>query len=75
MNSASEKSCTDETRVACIRKVKVKDLPEELQRMNRRYEALYMLTSEEGDGFALARSREAAFSLARRNAFNPVSVH
>ena len=75
MNSESGKAGFDGDAVACIRKVSVKDLPEELQRMNPGRDSLYMLTSEDGDGLALARSREAAFALARRNAFNPVSVH
>ena len=75
MNSEPENKNFEGDMIACIRKVRVKDLPEELQRMNRGRDSLYMLTSEDGDGLALARSREAAFSLARRNAYSPMSVH
>ena len=60
-----------------VRKVDVTDLPKAVQDEARDggLEALYALHRSNGEQVALVGDRRLAFSLARQNDLNPVSVH
>ena len=60
-----------------IRKVLVADLPDDVQREAREggLDELYALHRSDGEQVALVGDRRLAFSLARQNDLNPVSVH
>lgn len=65
----------DENRIVYVRKVAVKDLPEELRAQAGGLESLYAVHSADGEQLALVRDRALAFVLARQNDFAPVTVH
>lgn len=65
------------TGLVYVRKVMVEDLPEAVQEEARQggLEELYALHRADGEQVALVGDRGLAFSLARQNDLNPVSVH
>lgn len=60
-----------------VRKVAVEDLPDRLKDEAREggLEELYALHRADGEQVALVGDRRLAFSLARQNDLDPVSVH
>lgn len=60
-----------------VRKVAVADLPKAVQREAEQggLEELYALHRADGEQVALVGDRRLAFTLARQNDLNPVSVH
>ncbi len=66
----------DENRIVYVRKVAVKDLPQEVRDEAGGLETLYAV-HRAGDGvqLALVRDRAMAFVLARQNDLAPVAVH
>ena len=60
-----------------VRKVAVADLPKAVQREAREggLDVLYALYRADGEQVALVGDRSLAFTLARQNDLNPVSVH
>ena len=60
-----------------VRKVALKDLPDNLQQEARDggLDELYALHRPDGEQVALVGDRGLAFSLARENDLDPVSVH
>ncbi|MEM7487555.1 MAG: DUF1150 family protein [Pseudomonadota bacterium] len=60
-----------------VRKVQVEDLPKAVQKEARDggLDELYALHRADGEQVALVGNRGLAFSLARQNDLNPVSVH
>ena len=60
-----------------VRKVDVGDLPRAVQQEAREggMEELYALHRSDGEQVALVCDRKLAFTLARQNDLNPVSVH
>lgn len=60
-----------------VRKVALGELPRAVQREAREtgLEELYALHRADGEQVALVGDRHLAFSLARQNDLNPVSVH
>lgn len=66
-------------RIAYVRPVSVKDLPDEVQAQVHQQleglETLYAVHSAEGERLALVRDRALAFVLARQNDLMPVTVH
>ncbi len=58
-----------------IRPVSVRDLPEEVRIQVPDLQQLYAVHGPDGERLALVRDRWMAFSLARDNALQPVSVH
>ncbi|WP_372614937.1 DUF1150 family protein [Aquicoccus sp.] len=65
----------EENRIVYVRKVAVKDLPEEVQAQASGLESLYAVHSSDGEQLALVRDRSLAFALARQNDLAPVTVH
>lgn len=65
----------DENRIVYVRKVAVKDLPEEVRAQAGGLESLYSVSTADGEQLALVRDRTLAFVLARQNDFAPVTVH
>ncbi len=62
-------------RIVYVRKVAVKDLPEEVQAQAHGLDALYAVHRADGEQLALVRDRALAFVLARQNDLAPVTVH
>ncbi|MHA3916192.1 DUF1150 family protein [Halovulum sp. GXIMD14793] len=61
--------------IAYVRSVRAEDLPEEFrQHMDGRSHA-YSVHDASGDILAVVDDRKRAFTLARMNEFQPVSVH
>ena len=60
-----------------VRRVEIADLPEAVQEQAREggLERLYALHRSDGEQVALVGDRRLAFSLAKQNDLNPVSVH
>lgn len=58
-----------------VRPVAIADLPEEIRIQVPGVKTLYAVHDAEGERLALVRNRWMAFSLARENALEPVSVH
>jgi hypothetical protein len=65
----------DENRIVYVRKVAVKDLPEEVRAKAGGLQSLYSVSTADGEQLALVRDRSLAFVLARQNDFAPVTVH
>ncbi len=65
----------DENRIVYVRKVAVRDLPEEVREQAEGLENLYAVHSADGAQLALVRDRAMAFVLARQNDLAPVAVH
>lgn len=65
------------TDLVYVRKVMVEDLPQAVQAEARQggLEELYALHRADGEQVALVGDRGLAFTLARQNDLNPVSVH
>ena len=62
-------------RIAYVRSVAVKDLPEDVQSQVGELTTLYAVHSEEGERLALVSDRNMAFVLARQHDLDPVTVH
>ncbi len=65
----------EENRIVYVRKVAVKDLPQEVQDQADGLDSLYAVHSSDGEQLALVRDRSLAFVLARQNDLAPVAVH
>lgn len=61
--------------IVYIRSVAIADLPEEIRIQAPDLEKLYGVHSPDGERLALVRDRGLAFSLARENELQPLSVH
>ncbi|WP_137699535.1 DUF1150 family protein [Marimonas lutisalis] len=75
MNTKFDFDANDENRIVYVRKVAVKDLPEEVREQAGGLESLYAVHSSDGEQLALVRDRALAFVLARQNDLAPVTVH
>jgi hypothetical protein len=53
----------------------VSELPTELRAQVPETERVYAIHFKDGEQFALAKSRQAAFVIARTNEFEPFSAH
>lgn len=62
-------------RLVYVKTVAVADLPSNLQEQAEGREQLYAVHAETGEQLALVSDRNAAFSLARQNDYQPVAVH
>ena len=62
-------------RVVYVRAVNVSELPTELSAQVPETERVYAIHFKDGEQFALAKSRQAAFVIARTNEFEPFSAH
>lgn len=58
-----------------IRAIPMTELPEEIREQAPDLDQLYAVHGPDGERLALVRDRRLAFSLARENALQPVSVH
>lgn len=65
----------DSATIAYVRSVRTKDLPEELREHLVGVSQAFTVHDAEGSILAVVDNRKRAFSLARQNEFNPVSVH
>ncbi|WP_322866459.1 DUF1150 family protein [Aquicoccus sp. G2-2] len=67
----------DENRIVYVRKVALKDLPDDVREQAQAggLKSLYAVHSADGEQLALVRDRALAFVLARQNDFAPVTVH
>jgi hypothetical protein len=67
----------DDNRIVYVRKVAVKDLPDDLRAQAQAggLKSLYAVHSADGAQLALVRDRTLAFVLARQNDLAPVTVH
>jgi len=65
----------EENRIVYVRKVAVKDLPEDVRAQADGLENLYAVHRADGEQLALVRDRALAFALARQNDLAPVTVH
>lgn len=61
--------------IVYVRKVAVKDLPQDVRDQAGGLDSLYAVHSAEGERLALVQDRSLAFVLARQNDFAPVTVH
>ncbi len=61
--------------IVYVRKVAVKDLPQEIRDQVGGAESLYAVHNADGEQLALVRDRALAFILARQNDLAPVTVH
>lgn len=76
MDTKFDFGALDENRIVYVRKVAVKDLPQEVQDEAEGLDSLYAVhRAEDGAQLALVRDREMAFVLARQNDLAPVTVH
>ncbi|MDX1780709.1 MAG: DUF1150 family protein [Thalassovita sp.] len=75
MNAKYDFGQHDDNQIVYVRRVKVADLPEELQAQAGQAETLYAVCSEDGEQLALVGDRKLAFLLARQNDYAPVTVH
>ena len=64
-----------ENRIVYVRKVAVKDLPQDVQAQAGGLDSLYAVHRADGEQLALVRDRALAFALARQNDLAPVTVH
>ncbi len=62
-------------RIVYVRSVNVSELPEEAREHMDGLKKIYAVHSPDGERLALVRERELAFTLARQNDFEPVTVH
>ncbi|MCZ4352933.1 DUF1150 domain-containing protein [Roseovarius aestuarii] len=66
-------------RIAYVRPVNVKDLPDDMQAQVQEQlaglDTIYAVHSAEGERLALVKDRALAFVLARQNDLTPVTVH
>ena len=62
-------------RVVYVRAVNVSELPTELQAQVPETERIYAIHFKDGEQLAFAKSRQAAFAIARTNEFEPFSAH
>ena len=62
-------------RVVYVRAVNVSDLPTELRAQVPETERVYAIHFKDGEQLAFAKSRQAAFAIARTNEFEPFSAH
>lgn len=58
-----------------VRKVATSSLPQDVQEQLDGISAMYAVHDVEGERLALVRDRNLAFTIARQNEMQPVSVH
>ncbi|MEM9320430.1 MAG: DUF1150 family protein [Pseudomonadota bacterium] len=73
--TAIQNAANESQPIVYIRKVAVADLPANVRRQAAPLEALYAIGSEDGKQLALVKDRDLAFTVARQNDMQPVSVH
>ncbi|QDC10883.1 DUF1150 family protein [Oceanicola sp. D3] len=61
--------------IVYVRKVEVKDLPDEVRDQAQAAGDIYAVHNDEGERLALVQGRELAFVLARQHDMAPVPVH
>lgn len=61
--------------IVYVRPIKVSELPQDIRDQLGGLTEIYAVHHEEGERMALVADRALAFALARRNDFEPVSVH
>lgn len=66
---------TPERAIVYVRPVLVSDLPTEVQEQISGLATVYSVHRSDGERVALVADRKLAFSLARQNEMEPVSVH
>lgn len=66
---------TNGTPIAYVRSVKTTDLPQELRKQAKDFGQVFSVHSSDGVILAIVNDRDRAFTLARMNEFQPVSVH
>lgn len=62
-------------RVAYVKSVDVASLPIEVQEAAGDHQQLFAVHDSDGQQLALVADRQMAFTLARKNDMNPVTVH
>ena len=75
MNHKTDIAPRGDSSIVYIRKVAVSDLPREVQAEAGGLEQLYAVHRPDGAQVALVGDRRLAFTLARQNDQEPVSVH
>ena len=76
MDTKYDFGALDDNRIVYVRKVAVKDLPQEVRDEVQGLDSLYAVhRAEDGMQLALVRDRALAFVLARQNDLAPVTVH
>lgn len=75
MKKQHDLKSAQEGNIVYVRPVSVRDLPEEVRIQVPDQQTLYALHDADGERLALVRDRWMAFSLARDNELEAVSVH
>lgn len=75
MNSKFNFEQSNTANTVYIRQVSTQSLPAELQEQLAGVSSLYAVHDAAGERLALVRDRKLAFTLARQNELQPVSVH
>lgn len=75
MNIINKSDSSPAGNIVYIRPIAIADLPEEIRIQVPELDHLYAVHSPDGERLALVRDRVLAFSLARENELQPVSVH
>ncbi|MAQ39114.1 hypothetical protein AXZ77_2109 [Thioclava sp. ES.031] len=75
MNTEYDFGDNAEHPIVYVREVAVVDLPEEIRAELDDVDHLYAVHDSDGERLALVKDRKLAFSLARQNDLDPVSVH
>ncbi|WP_410218012.1 DUF1150 family protein [Paracoccus sp. (in: a-proteobacteria)] len=65
----------DTARTVYIREVAIESLPKDVREQLPDVPTIYAVHDTEGERLALVQDRNLAFSLARQNELQPVSVH
>jgi hypothetical protein len=66
---------SESQRIVYIRPVRTDTLPDEIRLQTGGIEELYAIHGPNGECLALVRDRAQAFTVARMNEYEPVSVH
>ena len=66
---------SESQRIVYIRPVRTDTLPDEIRLQTGGIEELYAIHGPNGERLALVRDRAQAFTVARMNEYEPVSVH
>lgn len=75
MNVFNKSDSSPTGNIVYIRPISIAELPEEIRIQVPGVEQLYAVHRPDGERLALVRDRVLAFSLARENELQPVSVH
>ena len=75
MDTKFDLSDSYENAIVYVRKVAVKDLPQEVQDQAGGLDSVYAVHRANGQQLALVQNRAMAFVLARQNDLSPVTVH